>query len=99
MTGASNNPLARGSSSIIAKTRTIKDWVRVMLDLPQTAIVSVNELACTLPGCPPRETVILVMREGRTDQVSIHKPISDVTEGEVAQALSHLIMPGGASPG
>ncbi len=99
MTGAFNNPLARGSSGIIAKTRTIKGWVRATLDLPQAAIVSVNELACTLPDCPPRETVILVMCDGRTDQVSIHKPISQVTEGEVGKAIAHLIVIGGASLG
>ncbi|WJH41692.1 hypothetical protein N7E02_15505 [Aliirhizobium terrae] len=95
MTGAFSNPLARGSSSIIAKTRTIKEWVRARLDLTHAAIVSVNELACTLPGCPPKETVILVMRDSRTDQVSIHKAISEVTEGEVGQALAHLIVTGG----
>lgn len=95
MTDAFNNPLARSSSSIITKTRTIKEWVRAILGLPHAAIVSVNELACSLPDCPPKETVILVMHDGRTDQVSIHKPISEVTEGEVAYALSHLVVTGG----
>jgi hypothetical protein len=38
--------------------------VREILDLPEGAIVTVSEIACTDPACPGLETVMLVMRPG-----------------------------------
>src|SRR5690606_29663987 len=52
------------------------------------AVVSVSELACHVPGCPPKETVILVMHGTETVQASVHKPMKDVTENDVAHAFS-----------
>ncbi|MDI7925146.1 hypothetical protein MRS75_24155 [Rhizobiaceae bacterium n36] len=46
-----------------------------------------SELACLVSGCPPKETVILVMQGTETVQLSIHKPLSEVTEDDVAQAF------------
>jgi hypothetical protein len=82
------NPLARNGPSIISSARAIKSWAREVLTLPDEAVVSVSELACHVPGCPPRETVILVMQSGETVQVSIHKAMKDVTEDHIAQAFS-----------
>ena len=36
----------------------VAGWTRERLRLPQDAIVSVSEVVCELPGCPPLETVI-----------------------------------------
>jgi hypothetical protein len=88
MTGASANPLARGASGVVAKARAIKEWTRAIGALPDDAVVSVSELSCTLPGCPPRETVILVMHGGKTHQASIHKTMLEVTKDDVELALS-----------
>lgn len=88
MTGASANPLARGTSGIVVKARTIKEWTRAIGALPHDAVVSVSELSCALQGCPPRETVILVMHGGKTNQVSIHKTMLDVTKDDVEQVFS-----------
>ena len=87
MSSAFANPLARGTASVIDKARAIKRWTRERLALPDEAVVSVNELACHLPGCPPRETVVLVMQDGRTTQASIHKAIQEVTEDDVVDAF------------
>ncbi|RVI99009.1 hypothetical protein CN193_21940 [Sinorhizobium meliloti] len=82
------NPLARNGLSIINSARAIKSWARDRLSLPDDAVVSVSELACHVPGCPPKETVILVVQGTETVQASVHKPMKDVTEDDVAHAFS-----------
>lgn len=87
MSGTFVNPLARRAGGVVEQARAIKQWTRARLALPDDAVVSVNELACHLPGCPPEETVVLVMRDGRTMQVSIHKAMRHVTEDDIAEAF------------
>ncbi len=82
------NPLVRHTPAVIQATQNIKQWTREALSLPDEAVVSVNELACHVPGCPPKETVVLVMHMARTIQVSIHKAMQDVTGDDIAQAFS-----------
>ncbi|UXN57495.1 hypothetical protein [Phyllobacterium zundukense] len=88
MSEAFVNPLARNGPSVINSARAIKSWTRKLLSLPDEAVVSVSELACHVPGCPPRETVVLVMQGTETVQVSVHQPMKDVTEDDVVQAFS-----------
>jgi hypothetical protein len=53
------------------------------------ATIAVNEIVCLDPGCPGTETVILVMQPGRkTRAAKVGKPIDEVTEEDVAEALS-----------
>ena len=53
------------------------------------ATLAVNEIVCLDPGCPGTETVILVMHPGRKTQAAkIAKPIDEVTEDDVAEALA-----------
>lgn len=87
------NPLSRNGSSVITSARAIKFWARQLLKVPDDAVVSVAELACHAPGCPPKETVILVMHDTMTVQASVHKPITAVTEEDVAHAFSASINP------
>ncbi|WEX90094.1 hypothetical protein PZN02_005448 [Sinorhizobium garamanticum] len=88
MSGAFVNPLARGMPGVVRKARQIKDWTRNALSLTDEGVVSVNELSCHLPGCPPKETAILVMQQGETRQVSIHKAMSEVTKDDVEYAFA-----------
>lgn len=88
MTGSFINPLSRGSGGLLGRTREIKAWTREIFNLPEEAVVSVNELACHLPGCPPKETVVLMMFNDQTVQVSIHKAILEVTKEDISQTLS-----------
>ncbi|MEM7094264.1 MAG: hypothetical protein AAF567_14775 [Actinomycetota bacterium] len=48
----------------------------------------VTELECSEPGCPPIETVIALLREGEQVQHKIHKPIAEVSEADVLDALA-----------
>ena len=80
------NPLQRRAPGLVEQARAIKQWTRACLDLAEETVVSVNELACHLPGCPPKETVILVMNASKTVQASIHKALMDVAEADVVAA-------------
>ncbi|MEH7840057.1 hypothetical protein V7796_31475 [Rhizobium laguerreae] len=93
MSEAFVNPLARNGPSVISSARAIKSWARKLLLLPDEAVVSVSELACHVPGCPPKEIVILVMQGTETVQASIHKPMREVTEDDVAEAFSTSASP------
>ncbi|MBY3246108.1 hypothetical protein HFO16_32875 [Rhizobium laguerreae] len=93
MSEAFVNPLARNGPSVINSARAIKSWARKLLLLPDEAVVSVSELACHVPGCPPKEIVILVMQGTETVQASIHKPMREVTEDDVAEAFSTSVSP------
>lgn len=80
------NPLQRRAPALVEQARAIKQWTRACLDLAEETVVSVNELACHLPGCPPKETVILVMHAERTVQASIHKALIEVAEVDIVAA-------------
>ncbi|TPW26427.1 hypothetical protein FJU08_22240 [Martelella alba] len=82
------NPLAPRGHNIVNAASSIKEWTRAALSLDDSDIVSVNELACHLPGCPPKEAVILVMSgSGSVRKISIHKAIVDVRACDLCAAL------------
>ena len=88
MTRAAANPLARSGSTVIASARAVKQWTRGLLALGEDDVVSVNELSCALPDCPPKETVILVMPYRKaTMKISIHMAMREITRDDVAIAL------------
>lgn len=89
MTGF-DNPIAPkrggGYSAFIGR---IREWTREVLAQNEATLVSVNELACPEPGCPPRETVILVMPEGAAPiRARIHKAMAEVTADDVRAAFA-----------
>lgn len=64
--------------------RQIKDWAYECLPISADATVSVMELECREPGCPPLETVVAVMEDGKgTRQWKLHKPIPVVTRADL----------------
>lgn len=83
------NPLARRRPEGVSdRTASIKIWVRKSLALSDDTVISVNELACSEPGCPPRHTVVLVMAtHAPTVQFDVHKAILDVEHGDILNAL------------
>ena len=73
----------RPESEAIAR---VKAWAAAAV--PDITI-AVNEIVCLDPGCPGTETVILVMAPGRkTRAAKIAKPVDEVTEDDVAEALA-----------
>lgn len=68
----------------------VKGWTRSAMELGADDAVTVTEIACQIPGCPPRETVIVAMpAKGHWLKTSIHKPMPEVVEEDVLWALRH----------
>lgn len=87
------NPLAR-NPRIPAATAAIKNWTRTALGIGDETAISVNELACSEPDCPPQETVVLILRSGSPAmRLSIHKAIIDICERDVADACKQGVEP------
>jgi hypothetical protein len=82
------NPIKpRGGASYSEALPRIKAWTKAAIPDAE-ATISVNELACVEPGCPPRETVILVMwAEATVWKLCIHKSMIDVTKDDVLVAV------------
>jgi hypothetical protein len=53
---------------------------------PGTTIL-ITELVCAEAGCPPVETAIGILAEGKSTVVTVHKPIVDVRRADVVAAL------------
>lgn len=86
------NPLRpRGGEGYAEALMRIRTWTRAVI--PEgDPVISVTELACAEPGCPPRETVILVMWSGEPAwKLRVHKAVIDVTDDDVRIALSTKI--------
>lgn len=62
----------------------IKNWVYQTLNIDREMPVSLNQLQCHEPDCPPVETVIAVMTNP-PQQYKIHKPLSQITEADINQ--------------
>ena len=67
----------------------VKGWVTEWLGLMDVDLVTVAELACHEPGCPPVETVVSVHKAdgGRRDW-RIHKPLADIKEADIQRAMA-----------
>lgn len=80
---------ARPAAGVIGAAGRIKDWMRTALGLSSDVAMSVTELSCSAEGCPPRETVILVMPAGgAARKYAIHKAMKDVDEADIAASAA-----------
>ena len=58
--------------------------------LPESTIISVAELACHEPGCPPIETIITSRAEyGSMQNWKIGKSIDKIEESDINQLEKH----------
>lgn len=64
------------------KIRDIKSWVYRILEIDSGIPISISQLACKKPGCPPMETVIAVMSTP-AQQYKIHKTVNDIDETDI----------------
>ena len=69
----------------------VKDWASQHLELTEADLVSVAELACHEPGCPPVETVVTVHgSDGERRTWHIHIPLSDINQADIEAALTRI---------
>lgn len=67
----------------------LKGWVTEHLHLSEADIVTVAELACHEPGCPPVETVVTVHRSDSQRRTwHIHKPLAEVEQADIVTTLA-----------
>lgn len=92
---SAGNPFASLSRGTGPKTdegprpREIKEWVRVASGASEEATITVTELACTEPGCPPYEVVMAVFEPGQPPrQKKLHRRRSELVEDVVRDLWS-----------
>jgi len=77
----------RNDPARLAHADRVKAWTRERFGLAPGAVISVAELACALPGCPPIETAVMFWT---TDGVHYHfkvfKPLADVVAEDLPPA-------------
>ena len=64
----------------------VEQWTRERFGLPKEAAVSVAEVACTLPGCAPLETVVMFWIAEQRYQFKLFRPVADVVPGDLPYA-------------
>lgn len=69
--------------------RRVKALVAERFELPETTTLSVAELRCHEPDCPPVETVVTARdADGSALDWRIAKPVGEIVAGDIAQ-LTH----------
>ena len=65
-----------------AAVQQIKAWAYDLLKLDPEIGISVSQLQCKEPDCPPIETVIVILSEP-VQQYKIHKALNDIEQADV----------------
>ena len=64
----------------------VTEWTRERFGLPKEAVISVSEIACRLPGCPPLETMVAFWIAERRYQFKLFKPVQEVVVDDLPYA-------------
>ena len=74
----------------IEKIRNLKLLISNKYELSDNTIISIAELSCHEPDCPPIETVITVRyKNGSMKNWRVAKPISEVEETDIYELQEH----------
>ena len=78
-TGLMLNLFGNNQKKDVASILKIKNWVGEAFELTEYESALVTELQCHEEGCPPIETVIVVLREGTgKEQYKFHKRMNEI---------------------
>src|SRR6266705_1689583 len=64
----------------------VEQWTRERFGLAKEAAICVAEVACTLPGCAPLETVVMFWIAEQRYQFKLFKPMAEVVAGDLPYA-------------
>ena len=67
-----------------AKVKQVKTWIAEILNLNEQVTISLNQLTCREPDCPPIETAIVIV-EQPPKQYTIHKSIAEIERSDIEQ--------------
>ncbi len=78
----------RNSPGQLQALERIRGWTRERFGLDADAALLVAEVACSMPGCPPLETVVAFWTGGgsRRHHFKIFKPAAEVVPGDLPYA-------------
>jgi hypothetical protein len=69
----------------------LKEHARTVINADDETVVSVSERDCGDPGCGGARTIVLIMHPRRpTEAVKIDKPLEQITQTELSDALAPL---------
>ncbi|MBE9141174.1 hypothetical protein IQ254_28900 [Nodosilinea sp. LEGE 07088] len=69
-----------------ATLQQLKAQVADLLNLDSETTISINQIQCREPGCPPVETAIIILTQP-IQQYKIHKAISDISTADLVKAV------------
>jgi hypothetical protein len=76
----------------------LKVQVRAIIKADDDTVVSLSERDCGDPGCGGARTIVLIMHPRRpTEAVKIDKPLEQVTQSDLTDALAPLVAQSGLS--
>ena len=68
----------------VIAAQKVKDLVNEKFKLDDKSTLSIAELNCHKPGCPPKETVITIRDvDGNAKNWRIHKPINEIVDEDI----------------
>ncbi len=65
----------------------LKIWTQDILNLPIDVPISISQLRCHEPDCPPVETVVAVMTQP-TQTFKVHAAPEDIDRAMILQAIN-----------
>jgi hypothetical protein len=77
----------RKSAGHLQALDRVRAWTRERFKLPAEATILVAEVDCTVPGCPPIDTVVAFWTDDdKRHEFKIFKPVEDVMPDDVPYA-------------
>ena len=77
---------ARKNPERLQAIESVTERTRARFGLPKEAAISVVEVACTLPGCAPLETVVMFWIAEQRYQFKLFKPVARVVVDDLPYA-------------
>jgi hypothetical protein len=72
-----------------AHRAAVRAWVVERLGLGEADLVSLAELACAEPGCPPLETVVTIHRaDGARSEHRLQRGLAEIARDDIAALLA-----------
>ena len=69
-----------------ATLQQLKAQVADLLNLASETTISINQIQCREPGCPPVETAIIILTQP-TQQYKIHKAAGDINAADLVKVI------------
>ncbi len=78
--------LAKKTPGRLQAVERVEEWTRERFRLQKEAAISVAEVACSLPGCAPLETVVMFWIAEQRYQFKLFKPVAEVVVDDLPYA-------------